>query len=335
MSFAHPALLWLMPLLAALAVWGFARAERERRAALAAVGDPALLARTSALPSGRRRALRHAARTLALAFGIVALARPQWGDRPADRARTGRDILVALDLSRSMNAADGSPTRLAAAKQAIHRLVAARPGDRFGLIVFGGSAFVQLPLTDDPTVFERFLAAANTEDLGDPGTSLSGALEAAATVFTHDGAPGSRAVVLISDGESDQDDDIAPPIRALRKLDVPVYALGVGTTEGARVPADSSEAPEPWHRDHIGRVVVSRLTEGALQRIAQATGGLYERWDGHRAAPLVGTALDRLTVRTSSIAHVVERSDRFQWPLGAAFTLLLLEPLVPLRRRAT
>jgi Ca-activated chloride channel family protein len=335
MSFANPALLLLLPVLAVLAAWGFVRLERERRRALAEVGDPALLERTSAIPSPRRRLLRHVARTLAVAFGIVALARPQWGEKPADRARTGRDIVVALDLSRSMNAADVAPSRLAAAKQAIRRLVAARSGDRFGLIVFGGSAFVQLPLTDDPTVFERFLAAASTDDLGDPGTSLSAALDAAVTMFQHDGAPGSRAVVLVSDGESDQDDDVAKPLAALRRLDVPVYTLGVGTPEGAPVPADSSEAPEQWHRDHIGRIVVSHLSDAALARIAEATGGRYERWDGRRDAPLLAAALDRLTVRTSSIAHVIERTDRFQWPLGLVFALVLLEPLVPLRRRAT
>ena len=116
--------------------------------------------------------------------------------------RTGRDLLVVLDLSRSMNAADVEQSRLAVAKQLVRDLLRATPGQRVGLVVFGGSAFLQLPLTGNYAAFQRFLDAASTDDLGDPATDLSNALLAANTAFEHDGERGYQTVLLVSDGES-------------------------------------------------------------------------------------------------------------------------------------
>jgi Ca-activated chloride channel family protein len=113
---------------------------------------------------------------------------------------------------------------------------------------------------------------------------------------------------------------------------VPVFALGVGTSEGAPVPADSSEAPEKWHRDHIGRVVQSRLEEGDLRRAANETNGVYLRWTPGAGAGL-GAELGRLEKRTMSSRTSPERADRFQWPLGLALLMLAAEPMVVVKRR--
>jgi len=266
----------------------------------------------------------------------MALARPQLGDRPAPLAQTGRDLLVLLDLSRSMNAAAGAgaETRLAAAKRAVTSVLAAGSGNRVGLIVFGGSAFLQLPLTSNHAAFQRFLTAASTDDLGDPATSLSSALTAAVTTFEHDGQRGYQSVLLVSDGENGTD-DVGPSLTRLRRAGIPVFAIGVGTTEGAPVPADSAEAPEKWHRDHIGRIVVSRLEEGELNRAARETGGTYVRWS-EAAAQGLGAQLSRMEKRTISSREGTERVDRFQWPLGLALAALVLEPMLganPRRKR--
>jgi len=105
-----------------------------------------------------------------------------------------------------------------------------------------------------------------------------------------------------------------------------VLAVGVGTTEGAPVPADSSEAPEKWHRDHIGRIVLSRLEEGDLRRAARETGGSYYQWSPTIARDL-SESLSRLDRRAITTADAMERVDRFQWPLGLAIGLLVLIPL--------
>jgi Ca-activated chloride channel family protein len=234
-----------------------------------------------------------------------------------------------LDLSRSMNAADAGPSRLTVAKRLVSDVLAAAPGHRIGLVVFGGSAFLQLPFTTNYAAFQRFLDAASTDDLGDPATDLSNALTAAATIFEHEGERGYQTVLLLSDGEGGPGDP-GPVLTRLRKAGVPVVAVGIGSDEGAPVPADSSEAPEQWHRDNVGRVVLSRLEEGDLRRAARETNGSYFRWSNGTAGMLV-SELARLDRRTLNSAEGTERVDRFQWPLGLAIGLLTLAPFGTIR----
>jgi Ca-activated chloride channel family protein len=326
LAFAWPQALWLL-LLVPVAAWLVFRAERRRGAAVERFGDPALLARLAPLPDAGRRRLRHGLRLAVLALAIVALARPQFGERPATLTRTGRDILVLLDLSRSMNVADVPPTRLAAAKRAAWEVTAASPGDRVGLIVYGGSAFLQLPLTTDHASFRLFLDAASSDDLGDPATDLSAALDAAAKTFEREGERGYQAVLVLSDGESVQG-DLGPPLERLKKQMIPLFSVGIGTIEGGPVPGDSAETGEPYHRDNIGRVVISQLQEGELLRVAEETGGAYERWSAERGVPTVAAEVAKLATRPLSGRVATKRADRFQWPLGAAALFLLLESVV-------
>jgi Ca-activated chloride channel homolog len=336
-SFAFGApgyLVVLLPLLP-VAIWVLFREQRRQRDALRLFGEESLLARSSILPSRTRRGTGAALRVGAVALLLVALARPQLGERDAGMAHSGRDLLVVLDLSRSMNAADTGATRLTIAKQTVANVLAASPHNRVGLIVFGGSAFLQLPLTTNYAAFQRFLSAASTDDLGDPGTDLSNALMAAATAFEHEGERGYQSVLLLSDGESGPG-EIGPALSRLSRAHIPVFAVGVGSVEGLPVPADSSEAPEKWHRDHIGRIVLSRLEEGDLRRAARETNGMYQRWSP-TAARSVALELDRSGHRRIAAGDSPVRVDRFQWPLGLAIVLFGLEPLIPMlpRRRVT
>lgn len=324
LSFGYPLILGLAGILVSLAGWALARDRHRQRKALAAFGEEPLFAASSALPSPGRRLAGQALQAGAIALGLIALARPQLGDRPTSLARSGRDVLVLLDLSRSMNAADDSVSRLVTAKRAISQVLAAVPENRSGLIVFGGSAFLQLPLTGNHAAFQRFLDAATTDDFGDPATNLSSALSAAATAFEHDGERGYQSVLLASDGESGGG-DVTTPLARLKKAGIPVFSIGVGSPQGAPVPADSAEAPEKWHRDHIGRVVISRLDEGDLRRAARETGGGYVRAtpDGVRS---LSSELARMEKRTLSSPESTERIDRFQWPLAMALLALVVAP---------
>jgi Ca-activated chloride channel family protein len=339
MTFGYPFALVSLLLALPLAVGALLRHRRGRRARLHGFGEPEVLARGSTIPSERLSGIRQTLTLGALSLGLLAVARPQFGTRAASLVHSGRDVLVLLDLSRSMNAADEAPvgsnqgrrSRLAVAKQAVLEGLAGSPGNRVGLAVFGGSAFLQLPLTADHAAFRRFLDAATTDDLANPATDLSRALAAAATTFEHEGERGFQSVLLVSDGES-VGGDVGPPLKRLRRAGVPVFAIGVGTSEGAPVPADSSEAPEKWHRDHIGRVVQSRLEEGDLRRAANETDGVYLRWTPGAGAALSGE-LGRLEKRTMSSRTSPERADRFQWPLGLAILLFGLEPLLAVKRK--
>ncbi len=323
MSFAYP---WVLPVgFAALTVvtWLLLRAERARRVALAAFGEEAVLRRGSSLATPRQTRTTAALRVTALGLGLLALARPQLGERESEMVRTGRDVLLVLDLSRSMGVSDmGGGTRLAMAKRVAWDVVSAYPGDRVGLVVFGGSAFLQMPFTPDRASLRLFLDAASPDDLGDPATDVSAALLTAVSSFEHEGEEGRRAVVLVSDGESGEG-NLESAIEALREEDLPVFAVGVGTTRGGPVPADSSEAPERYHRDHLGRVIVSRLEEDELRTVAAATGGAYARWDRADEMGALVAAIGRVQPRTLAARKRSERADRYQWPLGLMVILLL------------
>ena len=328
LTFAYPWVLVAGALLLAGAAFLVVRGERARRAALARFGELAVLERGSALLAPRQARRQWALRLVALGMGVIALARPQAGERQGELVRTGRDVLVLLDLSRSMGVSDvstgalaGGSTRLAAAKQLAWDVMATYPSDRVGLVVFGGSAFLQLPFTSDRASLKLFLDAASPEDLGDPATDVSAALLTAVSAFEHEGETGRRAVLIVTDGESGEG-DLDAAAEALRGEELPVFAIGVGSAQGGPVPADSSEAPDPYHRDHIGRVIVSRLEEGDLRRVAEGTGGVFARWDRPAEMRALIAGLGQVKPRTLAARKSTERADRYQWPLLLVVILL-------------
>jgi Ca-activated chloride channel family protein len=324
--FAQPSAFLLLLVLPALWLLG-RHAGRLRHDALRRFGDPALLARSSALPDNAGRTAMPALRWLALAGLITALARPEWGRQPKDLARTGRDLLVALDLSRSMKVADAGGTRLRTAKRLAWQLAAARPGDRIGLVIFGGAGFLQLPPTTDLTTFQLFLDQASYDDVGDPATDITAGLKVAERVLRREGtAIGSRAVLLLSDGERSEGalDGI---LEVYRRARLPVFAVGIGTVAGGRIPEDSGSVMGPWHVDHIGRPVISKLDEDALQRIGFESGGAYARWNDPAALDTLARAIATLEARSLASRPAEEPKERYQWPLGLAVVALLLETL--------
>ena len=326
--FGDPAALLLLGVLPAS--WLVARhAARQRRLTLRRFGDPALLGRSSLLPGATPpRALLT---WLALALVVFALARPEWGREPRLLARTGRDLVVALDLSRSMRVTDVGTQRLRAAKLLAWHLAAARAGDRIGLVIFGGAGFLQLPPTSDLGTFQLFLDAASFDDVGDPGTDLGAALRVAERTLRREGtALGSRAILLLSDGERSEG-PLPPVLELLRRSRLPVFAVGIGTPEGGRVPADSGSPLGAWHVDNIGRPVVSRLDQEVLQQLADASGGAYARWDDVAALDRLSQALAGLEARVLASEPKQDPTERYQWPLGLGLLLLLTDRW---RRRA-
>lgn len=319
--------LWLVALVALvpLGVFVLARRERRRRADRARYGDPSLVARASALaPRGSRLAADVLA-VVALTLVVVALARPQWGESRAAVARSSRDVLFVLDLSRSMNAADAYPSRLAAAKAAARAIADSLPHDRVGLEVFGGNAFLQLPLTTDHGIFSRFVDAVGTEDIPDPATDIEGALDLAATTMARDGGAGSHTVVLLTDGEATQG-SMRDGARVLARAHVLLFAVGVGSTGGTTIP-DTPVDARP-HRDWRGQIVISRLAESDLTETATLAGGRYARWtDPASVAPVVAAIRQLGSARTTSRERAA-LTDRFEWPVALALLALILESLL-------
>lgn len=321
--FATPSALLLLVVLPALWLL-FRAARREQGSALARFGNPALLARTSALPGVTHRGWPTALRWAGLTAAVLALARPQLGRQSAQVARTGRDLIVALDLSRSMRADDVGRDRLSLAKRLAWQLASVRVGDRVGLVIFGGGGFLQLPPTSDLGTFQLFLEAASHDDIADPATDVAAGLRVAERVLRREGAGiGSRGVLLLTDGERSEG-ALDPILELYRHARLPVFAVGIGTIEGARIPSDSGTGG-PWHVDGIGRPVISRLAEGDLARIADASGGAYARWDDREALDRLNHSLASLQARTLAGQPADEPTERYQWPLLVAVIVLVIE----------
>ena len=320
----------LLPALLALEWWAAAR----RRRALDRFGERGRIDRLTAAVSRGGQLTRTVLLLAAVVLLVTALARPQFGDRVDTVRREGQDVVVALDLSASMEAEDVAPNRLAAAKLAVGRLIERLDGDRIGLVAFAGEAFVQSPLTLDYAAAALFLNAMEP-DLGPvPGTDLGQAIEVALDGF---GEPGerNRQLVVITDGE-DHEGAIDAAVERAADEGVRVYTVGLGSTEGVPIPSfDESGAPNGFLRDDEGSVVTTRLDDVTLQRVADRTGGAY-----YHAAAGAGAAFDRLVEELTGgeggeieSREVTRYEEQYQIFLGLALLLLAAEALISERRR--
>lgn len=333
MKFAVPIWLLVLPatLLAlfALWVWSIRRARWKLKAILNSPLLDTLLRSVSPL----RRWLKRVLIALGLTALLVALARPQWGRKEIEIERTGVDLVIALDVSRSMLAADADQTnRLTVARTAIQRLLERLGGDRAALVVFAGEAFLAAPLTRDHTAVSRALDAASPDVVSEQGSNLGEAIKLARAGFDR-ASQGPRALLIVSDGEQLQGEAQEAARLAFRD-GIRIHTASVGSTVGARVPR-RGYAGGGFTQNALGRDVVSRRDEPRLQRIATAGGGLYSRIEAADSVVLAnwfGQASSALP-KTTEKRTVDEPRERFQWPLLLALGLLGIEWIVSDRRR--
>jgi Ca-activated chloride channel family protein len=332
MFFARPEnlnLLWLLPLLAAFSFLS----QRWKRRRLDRLVSPDVAPRLTEEYSPFKAHARVILLLGFLSFGILALARPQWGARLEEVRRKGVDIIVALDVSFSMNAEDVAPTRLQKAKGEIRGLTSRLKGDRLGLVCFAGSAVLQCPLTLDYAAVMMFLGAAGTQMVPEPGTSLAAAVTTADASFIARERK-YKVLVLFTDGE-DLVGQVREAGRKARESGVMIYAVGIGTPEGRPLPVrDEKGTIVEYRKDSDGQVVVSRLDERSLTELAQATGGRYFRASTSEAE------LDRLYGEISGMekkeldARLFQNlEDRYQYPLGLALACLTAYVSIAERRR--
>jgi Ca-activated chloride channel family protein len=266
---------------------------------------------------------RRRARGIFLALGtlsaLAALARPQWGTIEEPTFDQAREVMIALDLSRSMLADDVKPTRLARAKLLIESLLEQLKGERVGLIVFAGTAFVQSPLSADYEVMRDLLKDLDPSYLPQGGTNYGAMLSAAASAFGQTG-DGDRFLVVLSDGEA-HDDNWQSTVAELKSRGIRVIGLGVGTAAGAVLP----DGKGGLLKDNDGGAVLSRLEPGTLQQLAEQTHGVYRdaaTWVD--IADLVRSTVDQGVKGQYVEQKLVHRQDRFQWFLAPALLFFLL-----------
>ncbi|HEX9945711.1 MAG TPA: VWA domain-containing protein [Thermoanaerobaculia bacterium] len=320
MSFAHPLLLWLAllaPLAAAAAAWLW----RRRLDADAAWAARSLWDRLFPAYAPRRLALSVATLALAVLGASLALARPRWGSGEQKVERRGVDVVFLVDSSLSMGALDVAPSRLFVAKSLVRRMVEAMPGNRVGLVQTEGDGVVLAPLTLDGAVIDLLLDTIDPGSLPTPGTELATGLEAALRLFG-EGSEKHRVLVMLSDGE-DHGGGLDAEVARLKEEGVVVFAFGVATPAGAPVPIPGANGEVK--RDADGSVVISRLHEDVLEKLARATGGSYARVTSAAADPApVLRQIDRMEKRTIESQSLSTLEERFQWPLALAVIALLL-----------
>jgi len=254
--------LLLLPALLGLAVWNY----RRGWAALHQRFSPPLLSKL--LTKKPQPVLRFGLPLLALGLMIFALMRPQGEPELAQATKSGKDLVVLLDLSRSMYAEDLKPNRLFRAKEMVKELIGALKGERIAIISFSGGVKLVCPLTLDYNYALNSLEQAQPRDLIKGGTQTGLALKAAIGMLFYDKAPKNRQILLITDGENHQSNPLEVAQFAKEK-GVVVHTLGIGDPAGATIPTE--EGPLTYQ----GEVVVTHLDEASLQQIAQITGGYY------------------------------------------------------------
>lgn len=323
MTFAWPQLLWLLALPAILGAWEIT--HRRRAAALA---RPKILRAEAGARSLRLSSLAQApTRTTppriwlcaGLALAIIALARPQWGRLEEPVFDQSREILLAIDLSRSMLTPDVKPSRLERAKLLIQALLEKLEGERVGLVVFAGTAFLQSPLSADYEILREFLPALGPDFLPQGGSNYGALLEASVNAFTATNAA-DRFLVILSDGEA-TDEEWRSQLAELKKKNIRVIGLGVGTAEGAMIPDGTGGLV----KDERGAVVMSKLESATLEELARSTNGAYR--DSSAWVDLA--ALVNETIEAGRKGEFVEKNtvrlvERFQWPLAFALWCLLV-----------
>jgi Ca-activated chloride channel family protein len=322
--FAHGGYLILLALVPVL-ILVFWLIMRVRRRALARFADLMILERLAGSASRPMRVLKFCLQLGAVGLLVVALANPQIGTRMEEIKREGVDLFIALDVSLSMRAEDLRPTRLEKAKLAIRNLIDRLQGDRIGLIVFAGEAYTQFPLTTDYGAAYLFLDVVDTDVVPVPGTSIGSAISRALSSYSFDD-PTTKVLVIITDGENTEGDAFEAAKEASEK-GVQLYAIGMGSPAGSPIPVyNASGRQVDFKRDRAGNVVVTRLDEISLQRIADIGDGRYFRASNTQdELTEIYNDINALEKTEFGTTQFTDFEDRFQFFIAPAILLLLLE----------
>lgn len=268
-----------------------------------------------------------------IALLIIGAANLQSGSKMEKVKREGIDLFFCVDISNSMNAEDIAPNRLERSKQAINKLISKLQGDRIGIIVFAGNAYVQLPITTDYSAAKMFLSTVNTDLIPTQGTEVGRAINLAIKSFGEN--EHNKAIIIISDGEDHENGDAVKAAQEAAKRGIKVYTIGMGLDEGAPIPLYNKYGKRTgYKKDKEGNIIITKLDDNMLRQIAEIGDGIYVR------ASNSNVGLDKIyddisKVQTSEIESKVftAYNDQFQWFVGAAIILFIIEILLSSGKR--
>ena len=331
LRFAHIEFLWGLAA-APVFLLLFMLVSRWKKKAIAAFGDRKIVDQMIPQVSFSRPWLKFILFLLAYIFLIAGLADPQIGSKLEEVKKKGADLMILLDVSNSMLAQDMAPSRLENAKRAIAQLIDnLHNSDRIGMIVFAGEAYVQLPVTTDYSAAKLFLSTINTNMVPTQGTAIGAAIELGMKSFDFNNGTG-KSMIIITDGENHEDDAVTAAKNAAGK-DVTVNVIGIGSVQGAPIPIYQNGQPAGFHTDSLGKPVLSKLNEQMGKEIAIAGKGAYVRaTNANSGLNIVMDQIDKVQRKTYDNKSFKEYEDRFQFFLGFALLLLVVEFFISNRK---
>ncbi len=262
--------------------------------------------------------------SMAIASLVIALVNPKVGTTLETVKREGVDIVFAVDVSRSMLAEDIAPNRLEKSKQLVTQIVNNLTSDRIGIIAYAGTAFPQLPITTDYSAAKMFLQNMNTEMLSSQGTAINEAIELAKTYY-NDEEQTNRILIIISDGE-DHSEEAARVAEEASEEGIRIFTIGVGTVKGGPIPIKRNGIVLNYKKDKQGETVITKLDEETMKVIADEANGTYINGQNtNEVVEQISDILLKMDKKEFEAKQFADFKDQFQWFLGLAIFLLLLD----------
>ncbi len=330
MRFGSPEYFWALfclPLVVAFLLWS----HQARQQALRRFADAAVVRRLAPGADFGRLVLKWVLFLVALFVLALALVRPRFGVRMEMVERKGVDIMIALDVSRSMLAQDIAPNRLDRAKHEIGKFIDLLRGDRVGIIVFAGESYVQCPLTLDYGAARMFLDAVTTEWIQLQGTAIAQAIDQSVEAFRSESRK-HKVMVILSDGEDNEGGAVEAAKRAAQK-GVRIYTLGIGSESGVPIPVGKGSGSVVYKKDRDGNLVMTRLNPEVLDRVAREGGGTYMHAGLDLDLSRVATEIAQMEKKDLGANRMSVYEERYQYFLAVAIMLLCVEFFVSERVR--
>lgn len=319
-------LFWFLAIMVVL----FILSLRWKKKALQAYGDFSVYRTTAERLSFFRPKVKFFLLLVGMFFLIVAVVNPQIGSKLREAERKGIDLMIAVDVSRSMDATDIRPSRLERSQQAIAQLIDELTGDRIGIIVFAGKAYTQLPITTDYAAAKMYLSTLSSDMVPTQGTSIGSAIELAMESFGDNNH--SKSIIVITDGET-HDEEALEKARAAAKEGIAVHTIGMGLPEGSPIPVTENGRRTGFKKDRQGNTVMTRLNEQLLTEVASEGNGTYVRANNAQAGlKTIFEEINRMEKQKFESKVYADYEDRFQYFLAVAIVLLMAEVLLVNRK---
>lgn len=299
----------------------------SRKKKLKRLGDTNLVKQLTPYSSRRKRIVKLVIFLIGFSSLILALCNLQTGSKLTEVKREGADIIVCLDVSNSMLAQDLNPNRLTRAKYALEKMIDLLEGDRLGLVIFAGEAYVQLPITTDYNAAKMFLESIGPGMVPVQGTNLAEAIKKASESFSNDEGK-NRAIILITDGENHESEAIEAAAEAGKK-GIMINTIGIGSQNGVPIPLVENGMIKGYRKDKEGQTIVTKLNAELLKTISSKANGVFVQ--ASQADLGLNAVLDKIGELDKAQLEskmYTDYEDQFQWFLALALVLFFIEFLI-------